>query len=286
LNRFTGSSFNAKQVERVCHFYGGLADVEAQRDSKDGRPVVRDVLERSELHYVMVDGAMYPTRERDEPWREIKLGRVIRERDIMPLCHGRDFVDRSIYVAHLGGPREFFPRLEREMEGLENVVVVSDGARWIWNWADDIYPNAVKILDYFHTAEHLCEFANKCIKDKKSREEWVKNQKKALLEKTPETVLRAIEELDIDLEEEESRRRILGYYRTNIDRMRYRNFREKGLTVGSGAIESAHRSVLQERLKLSGQHWSLAGLQKMAQLRTAYKSSRWDRIVSFARNAA
>jgi len=149
LNKLTGSSFNAKQVERVCHFYSGLADGEAQRGSKDGTPVVREASERSEMHYVMVDGAMYPTREKDEPWREIKLGRVIRSRDVTQLCPGRGFVDRSTYVAHLGGPREFFPRLERELEGLKNIAIVSDGARWIWNWADDIYPNAVKILTIF-----------------------------------------------------------------------------------------------------------------------------------------
>jgi len=62
--------------------------------------------------------------------------------------------------------------------------------------------------------------------------------------------------------------------------------REQGLFIGSGAIESAHKAVLQERLKLSGQHWSLDGLQKMAQLRATYKSNRWHKIVEYAKNAA
>ena len=61
-------------------------------------------------------------------------------------------------------------------------------------------------------------------------------------------------------------------------RIQYHTFRNRGLLIGSGAIESAHKDVLQRRLKLSGQRWTKSGLNQMAQLRVAYKSGKWDRI--------
>ena len=54
--------------------------------------------------------------------------------------------------------------------------------------------------------------------------------------------------------------------------MQYQIFKEKGLVIGSGAIESAHKDVLQKRLKLSGQRWTKKGIQQVAQIRVAYKA--------------
>ena len=68
--------------------------------------------------------------------------------------------------------------------------------------------------------------------------------------------------------------------------MQYHIFIEKGLVIGSGAIESAHKDVLQERLKLSGQRWTKKGLQQVAQLRVAYKSNQWNQITKLCQNAA
>lgn len=287
INNLTGSNFNAKQIERVCHHYGGLADQEIlQQVETEGR-VEYSEQEQSALHYVMIDGAMYPTREKGEPWREIKLGRIIRSDNILPLSKDRNFVDSSVYVAHLGSAKEFFPRLEYEIEGLKNVAIICDGAKWIWNWAADLYPNSIQILDYFHAAEHLCEFARECIKDNELRKQWIDHQKEALLNKDPESVIQAIEDLELDSKSaQDKREKLLAYYCRNIERMRYRKFKEQGLFIGSGAIESAHKSVLQERLKLSGQHWTLKGLQKMAQLRALYKSNRWNKIIEYTKNAA
>jgi hypothetical protein len=55
--------------------------------------------------------------------------------------------------------------------------------------------------------------------------------------------------------------------------MQYKTFQEKGLLIGSGAIEAAHRTVIQQRLKLSGQRWTKIGAQQIVNLRIAYKSN-------------
>jgi len=70
----------------------------------------------------------------------------------------------------------------------------------------------------------------------------------------------------------------LNYLNTNKKRINYGLFKEKGYLIGSGAIEAAHRDVIQKRLKLSGQRWTMAGAQQVANLRVADKSNRWNMV--------
>ena len=60
--------------------------------------------------------------------------------------------------------------------------------------------------------------------------------------------------------------------RNNKNRTNYGLYKEKGLLYGSGAIESANRDIIQKRMKLSGQRWTLSGAKQMLNLRVCYKS--------------
>ncbi|MFV0345788.1 MAG: hypothetical protein ACK5IQ_06010, partial [Bacteroidales bacterium] len=66
-------------------------------------------------------------------------------------------------------------------------------------------------------------------------------------------------------------------YQKNIKRMKYKTFLDNGLLIGSGAIESAHRDILQQRLKLSGQRWTKKGLQQIANLRIYYRKDKFKK---------
>ena len=68
--------------------------------------------------------------------------------------------------------------------------------------------------------------------------------------------------------------------------MKYASFLKKGYLIGSGAIESAHRNVIQQRLKLSGQRWSMVGAQRIANLRAYQKSNRWENVLGQIKRAA
>jgi hypothetical protein len=63
------------------------------------------------------------------------------------------------------------------------------------------------------------------------------------------------------------------YYRANLHRMKYRLFRERGFPIGSGAVESAHKHVLQCRMKRAGQRWQFHNARRMAHLRAAYRTA-------------
>jgi Uncharacterised protein family (UPF0236) len=285
INNLTGAEFNAKQIERTCHLYGGLLEEETQLLIESGASKEYSNQIANELHYAMIDGAMYPTKEEKYSWKEVKLGRVIRSQEILSLSEKRNYIETSTYVGHLGEAKDFFPKMEYVLDGLKNLVFVCDGAKWIWNWVDLNYPESIQILDFYHAKEHLCEFAKDYFSDEKTRKQWIDNQSDALLKQTPEIVIQAIKDLEYQEKSTVKRENLLNYYQTNRNRIRYKEFKAQGLYIGSGAIESAHKTF-QERLKLSGQHWTEGGLQKMTQLRVAYKSNDWERVKRIARIAA
>ena len=94
------------------------------------------------------------------------------------------------------------------------------------------------------------------------------------------TVLKAIgQEQGRTESAEKQRKAVISYYENNLKRMQYKTFREAGYLIGSGPIESANRNVVQQRLKLSWQKWSIKDAQRIVNLRAYQKSNRWDKVV-------
>ena len=273
INSLTGTDLNAKQIERICHHYGQSIEQELLNniEVKGYEEVTPE--ESDKLHYVSVDGSMYFTREED--WKEIKLGRIYKHQDLMEVSKDRCQLLTSCYVAHLGSSKEFLPKMEYYIENISNKVFIADGARWIWNWVEDTYPDSIQIVDFFHAKEHLCDFAKDYFKDKVEKDRWIDKQSQVMVSRGISPVIKTLNKLP---KKTEKLRQLIGYYENHEKRMQYHLFKERGLLIGSGAIESAHKDVLQKRLKLSGQRWTKQGLQQMAQLRVAYKSGKWKQI--------
>ena len=285
INNLTGCNFNAKQVERVCHLYGGLLEEKTKEIIETGESKVYSQQEKEELHYAMIDGAMYPIKSKEEPWKEVKLGRIFKKSDLLPFSENRNFIPKSTYVAHLGASKDFFPKFEYQVESLKNLVFINDGASWIWKWVESRFPNSIQILDFYHAKEHLCDFAKAYFQDQQERKKWIDTQCDTLLKKTPEQVIAEIKSLAYQKKTEEIKSKLINYYTTHLQRMQYKKFKEKGLLIGSGAIESAHR-VYQQRFKLFGQHWTKKGLQQTMQLKSANQSNLWHKVADIAKNAA
>lgn len=284
INNFTGAGFNAKQIERVCHRYGQCIEDQDLHDIEvNGYEQVASS-KANKLHYVSLDGSMYLTRE--DGWKEIKLGRIFEQQDIVQTSKTRTILTNSQYVAHLGKSKDFLPKMEYHIENLRNKVFIADGATWIWNWIEDTYPGSTQIVDYFHAKEHLCEFANLYFKQKEQAKQWIDQQSDMLINKGVSPVIKAIKRLASTKGRTKKLEQLLNYYQKNEQRMQYHLFKEQGLLIGSGAIESAHKDVLQERLKLSGQRWTMQGLQQMAQLRVVHKSRKWNRIKELCQKVA
>ncbi len=281
-----GVGINAKQIERACHYIG--EEIEKEDKTMIESQVFHEYKaeEKSQLHYAMLDGAMYLTRE--DKWKEAKMGRIFKSSSNINISEKRGIITNSRYVAHLGGHRDFLAKFEYYLDDLKSLVIIADGAKWIWNWADDFYPNAIQILDYYHALEHLCEFAISWFKEPAERSTWIDKQAKRLLEEDVGIVINCLKKLppSSNKKTEAQKDKLIKYYTKNKKRMSYRIFLKRGFLIGSGAIESAHRTVLQQRMKLSGQRWTKKGFQQIANIRANRKSGNWNRIIDFVTVAA
>ena len=254
----------AKQIQRVSEYYGGCF---APLIKANCEAIIPQLKSRGDdLVYVMVDGPMLCMRG-DQRWREMKLARIFYKDQVVDIQENRKTIFASLYVSHLGGVDEFFPKLERHLTSYKNKVILGDGAQWIWNRAEDNYPGATQILDFYHAKEKLVILANHQFAnvDEQKRKKWIKLRSKDLLDGETHKVIQVLESIKpISEKAKEAKDHAIKYYRDLEDRMMYKDYRDHGLMIGSGPIEAAHRSVLQQRMKLSGQRWSIAGAQAIS----------------------
>jgi hypothetical protein len=217
-------------------------------------------------------------------WREAKVGTVYQTRE-------DGGVASATYTASLGNSVLFGRRLRTLAYGAgvsycRKVGVVGDGADWIWQEAAKHFPQTVEILDFYHAVEHLWEVARARFGEGDASEEWITQQKEALLEDRVGEVIAAVESWETRGEgQAEVKRRVGNYLRTHTHRMRYKTFREAGYHIGSGVAEASCKSVVQARLKGTGMRWSEAGAEAMLQMRAAWCSTGRTNFLGAARQA-
>jgi hypothetical protein len=174
--------------------------------------------------------------------------------------------------------------LSRE-RSFSEVVVICDGKPSLWKTIDQIplYAGATQILDFFHVTEHLSRAAEAIFgkKDEKANR-WYGKYRALLLEDEGglESLLRSLRYYRRALRSGSERRkivdRVLRYFGRNRERMRYAEFRARGLPVGSGVVEAACKTIVGARLKRSGMRWTEEGGQHVLNLRTRARSREWS----------
>lgn len=217
----------------------------------------------------MVDGSFLLTKT---GWQETKVGRVFGAcpySDLTTKALGWR-MDPSEYVAHRGHYRDFTTAFERLLpsESPAQKVFLSDGAAWIAPWISQTYPDGVHILDLFHVLDKVAVIAQHAADPLP----WFEQQKQALLASELPLVLAAID--GVACPDKHQQAQIRSYLVEHSHQLDYAFYRSRGWLVSSGPIESAHRTVLQVRMKRSGQRWSHQGCDKMFQLRVAYRSGK------------
>jgi hypothetical protein len=280
LKELAGIEVDAKQIERVSHFWGAeLAEFMKQTNLEN--------LNRSKgLHYVMVDGAMILSRE--DSWKEVKLGRIFHATSLYVVgneSYTRGWIRKSNYTAHVGNCHDFFEKFSPKVDQLEQFICIGDGAKWIWEWCGTNYPEAPQILDYWHATEHLWKFIKLHYKAESMQNSWIEQQQELLWTNAVEQVIKNVESIKTKKRKsKEEQEKLLTYLNNNKDRMRYGEFKANGWLVGSGPVEAAHRTVIQKRLKLSGQRWTLVGAQQILNLRVEHKNDNWNKLIKLMAN--
>ena len=161
----------------------------------------------------------------------------------------------------------------------QEVVVIGDGAAWIWNLADEHFPGATEIVDYMHAKTHLYDVAKHAFgeEDQETVETWVNTTETPLYNGETSQVVARIRDLGkqnptiADVLEKQ-----VGYFQKHAQRMQYRTFNEKGYQIGSGVIESACKHVVAERCKQAGMRWTQHGINAILFWRCLLKNDAWD----------
>ena len=161
----------------------------------------------------------------------------------------------------------------------EEVVVIGDGAAWIWNLSDEYFPGAVEIVDYMYAKSHLYKVAKQAFGEKayESIQSWVEATEPFLYARDTETVVLRIRALGVGTPTLcEVLQREAGYFQKPSKRMQYQTFAEKGYHIGSGLIESACKHVVAQRCKQASMKWSQTGINAVLFWRCLLKSNAWD----------
>ena len=194
---------------------------------------------------------------------------------------------KARYQAGLMSLEELGARLRRQaaqvgMDRAEQWVALTDGGNGLDDFMDVHFPRTVRILDFYHAAEHLSDFAKAYLGGdadaaKSLTEEWSHQMK----HEGGAAILATLETLDLKRRSaatKEAHRLVTGYVRNNLHRMDYPRYSKEGWQIGSGHIEAACKTVVNQRLKQSGMRWGCDGADAVCHLRALYEgeSGQWD----------
>jgi hypothetical protein len=205
----------------------------------------------------------------------------------------RAIITERSYVATRAGMEALMQQLYYEARacGLaqaQRVLVIADGAVWIWNLVEDRFKDAVQRLDLYHANTYLWAVANE-LHGKGTREsrQWVKPLLKQIRNDQVVKVIAQLEELKPRLAEAAAKAagQAIEYYQNNQKRMKYKQGRKGKEPVGSGAIESTCRQ-LQCRMKRCGQFWSTRGDEALLCLEMFWRNERWEMLFPHAKLTA
>jgi hypothetical protein len=251
-------------------------------------------IQKKERLYVGVDGVMTPLNQK-QGYKEAKVGVIFWEKDYENFCQKRGVIRQREYLATLKSREEFIKGVSQLYqlivgEQTPQTIVIGDGAHWIWEMAQEQFPGAVEILDFFHLSEYVWAVAKEAYpkhKQEAVQKDWVKQQQQLLKKSSWKQVLKNCTKFRSKRKDLQSAITSLERYLTNNQtRIDYQGYLKNGLMIGSGVVESSNRRVVTQRLKQAGMHWSIAGAEGVMALRATYLSSsnRWSTIWSSRSN--
>lgn len=221
--------------------------------------------------YISADGTMVNTTK---GWKEAKVGVIFTSRKNK---EGKPIKDKAKYLGGFESSKDFGDKLflasaECGIDYSKEVIVIGDGAKWIWNEADMHFPSAVQIVDWYHSSEHLWDAA-KIIYE--GRESKINNYAEKLItflnQGNIDKIIQSLKRVKPKTKKIFKKiNETIGYFTNNKNRMRYEEFKKKGYFIGSGIVESACKYVVAKRLKQSGMIWLIAFANAILQLRICF----------------
>jgi hypothetical protein len=280
LDRLLGVQVSEPTVRRGTLRAGALYEARQTAQSQQTSPAELTT-GSAEKQVISTDGAYVPLVR--GAWAEVRtvaIGEVTEA--ITGAGQHEEHTCHLSYFSRMTDAETFgdVAQVEMHRRGVSQakaVCAVTDGADWIQGFVDLHRPDAVRILDFPHAAEHL----NLLIE---ALQQAGVNLPSNVLERSlhilkhrgPGLLLRWCDRLPAALTELEAVQKQLHYFRKRESLLQYPVYQQQGWPIGSGMVESANKVVVQARLKGAGMHWEPAHVNPMLALRTAACSERWD----------
>ncbi len=276
-------------LQDITHRLGVKLFKDAEQQGKRPETVKNESTGEENLLYLQVDGSMAPIKgEKEREFKEVKLGLAYSDIDIVKRTteKGKDKVEikNKRFVSSIGEGVENFKQMffalakSKGYYTISEVVLLTDGASWISRMKENYFPKATHILDWYHVVDHLWKTAHALFGENNIDlcEKWISPLKELLWDGQVEEVIRIlINEGNSMNKNQEPIWKLHGYFVSNKEGMRYDEFREKGYYIGSGAIESANKYIVANRLKQAGMRWSLSRANSIIWLRCKYFEDKW-----------
>jgi len=214
-------------------------------------------------------------------FQDVKTGVLLWPSERVETSPGRHSLVRRFLVSCLGDADAIFARLYAQLRELgwvgadTVVVIVGDGAEWIWNRAT-MFVRRCEILDFWHALEHAWAFARLCYGEGSRADRWVHQMAEDLKAGKVEEIIAQLKRMRPNTPElRESLQSLIAYYSEHAGRMRYDEYLRLGYGIGSGAVESAHKQVVHARFRQAGMRWSEAGARRLLALRLLLLNDHW-----------
>lgn len=215
-------------------------------------------------------------------WRDLKIGSWFEARGKPPASSDGQWSIQAenihyftdICTATDFGALFWSTGVARNAQLAHELIILGDGAEWIWNLVAEHFPKAIQILDWFHASEYLMPVAQAAFPTDLKQSTWVAQMKQLMWDGHIEAVIAAIDQLAL-ICSQDILRITANYFESHKERMRYAHFRSQGYQIGSGTIESAAKQIGMMRMKVPGAIWNETNARIVAKARAAYLSDRW-----------
>ena len=311
-----GEALSGASVRRVTQDFGDQLRVQQQQEAEramevgpyEDSPLDRWLAFQNQIvgqGNVSSDGTMILIRE--EGWKEVKLAAFSQVAWLSPHHPDRRKAQREagaeetdvvrlrqhsycagLWDADTFGAYQYAEGLRRGFDLLSHASSVNDGARWIARITDTNFPQVQQIVDWSHGVEHLWAVGHAVFGEGTPEAVgWVKQRETELWAGGVETVIKALQSLELDSDAyPEVVQQAPGYFHARLDKMRYADFRAAGYPLGSGTVESAARNVVQPRMRRPGRGWARENADAMLAALGEFHSGRlkdtWQRVFAAA----
>ena len=230
---------------------------------------------------VSADGVMVPLVGGE--WAEVKTVVVGEVGEPAPLRGERVVPTHSLSYFSRLSDADTFGRLtlgelyRRRVETAGQIAAVSDGAEWIQSFVDYHCAEAVRILDFPHAAERICQLGDVVLGEGSTAvQRWRAEQLHCLKHAGPDELLPTLRSFATEYMSVPGVAENLAYLEKREAHMQYPIFQAQGWPLGSGMVESANKLVVEARLKGAGMQWARASVNPMLSLRNAVCNDRWE----------